>query len=330
MDEELRKFFAEVDEAETRAQQDNNVIEQAAEHDNIRTDTHDAHDYAAAHAQKKRRVFSNSSAVIAKPAEPAKPRATHKPASLASAAAPHMPPRAGGHAADGAATNGTAADGDMGITPATAAANTTAAPVYQASADPPNKAHIPAHQQHQVELPEHNKRNERGEPIVPPGAPPNHPARATTANPDPLPAEMKRSENTLEVYRAAAGEHWCDPTLADWPENDYRIFVGNLGPEATDEILARNFSQYPSFARARVVRDKRTGKTRGYGFVSMLDSREFARALREMHGRYVGNRPVQLKRSRMHERQDDHQAAANTPSFSGKKRSIKRKHHLPV
>jgi hypothetical protein len=33
------------------------------------------------------------------------------------------------------------------------------------------------------------------------------------------------------VVRQAAGQRWVDPTLLEWPENDYRIFVGNLGNE---------------------------------------------------------------------------------------------------
>lgn len=35
------------------------------------------------------------------------------------------------------------------------------------------------------------------------------------------------------VVRAAAGQRWVDTTLAEWPENDYRIFVGNLGNEVS-------------------------------------------------------------------------------------------------
>ena len=67
------------------------------------------------------------------------------------------------------------------------------------------------------------------------------------------------------VYRSAGGDRWVDKSLADWPENDHRIFVGDLGPEATDELLARAFGRYPSFAMARVVMDKRTSKTKGRG-----------------------------------------------------------------
>lgn len=40
-----------------------------------------------------------------------------------------------------------------------------------------------------------------------------------------------------------------------------QLFVGNLGKEVNDDVLSKAFQRYASFARARVVRDKHTGKT---------------------------------------------------------------------
>jgi len=97
--------------------------------------------------------------------------------------------------------------------------------------------------------------------------------------------------------RYCAGETWVDRTLTEWPENDFRIFCGDLGNEVSDAMLTAAFSKYPSFAKAKVIRDKRNGKSRGFGFVSFLDPQDFLRALKEMNGKYVGNRPVKLKKS---------------------------------
>ena len=52
--------------------------------------------------------------------------------------------------------------------------------------------------------------------------------------------------------RTGAGEIWVDDSLKDWPENDYRIFVGDLGKETTTEMLAKIFQPYKSFAKAKV------------------------------------------------------------------------------
>ncbi len=67
--------------------------------------------------------------------------------------------------------------------------------------------------------------------------------------------------------------------------DDFRIFAGDLGNEVTDELLTRSFNKYPSFVKAKVVRDKRTNKTKGYGFVSFRDPTDFVRAMREMNGK---------------------------------------------
>ena len=90
--------------------------------------------------------------------------------------------------------------------------------------------------------------------------------------------------------------------------NDYRIFVGDLGPECTDEQLAKAFAGYSSFAKARVVRDKKTMKSRGYGFVSMLESLDFAKAMKEVHGKWIGSRPCKLRKSSWEERNDTNAA----------------------
>lgn len=86
--------------------------------------------------------------------------------------------------------------------------------------------------------------------------------------------------------------------MIEWPENDYRIFVGNLGKEASDEMLTTVFkTRYPSFNMAKVITDKRTGRTRGYGFVSFSQPRDFLNALKEMNGQYIGSRPAKVTKS---------------------------------
>ena len=70
--------------------------------------------------------------------------------------------------------------------------------------------------------------------------------------------------------------------------DDFRIFVGDLGNDVNDDLLARTFSKYPSFLKARVIRDKWTKKAKGYGFVSFKDPHDFMQAMREMNGERVG------------------------------------------
>lgn len=100
-----------------------------------------------------------------------------------------------------------------------------------------------------------------------------------------------------KTVRQAGGIVWEDQSLADWPEDDFRIFCGDLGNDVTDELLTRTFSKFPSFQRAKVIRDKRTNKTKGYGFVSFKEPADFIKAMKEFDGRYVGSRPIKLRKS---------------------------------
>lgn len=70
-----------------------------------------------------------------------------------------------------------------------------------------------------------------------------------------------------------------------------------MGNEVNDEVLANSFKKYPSFFKARVVRDKRTLKSKGFGFVSLTNVDDYIKAMREMKGKYVGNRPITLMKS---------------------------------
>lgn len=112
------------------------------------------------------------------------------------------------------------------------------------------------------------------------------------------PDEYKRKSNkNRKLMRTAGGQTWEDPSLTDWSDDDFRIFCGDLGNDVTDELLTRTFNKYPSFQRAKVIRDKRTNKSKGYGFVSYKDPADFTKAMKELNGRYVGSRPIKLRKS---------------------------------
>lgn len=94
--------------------------------------------------------------------------------------------------------------------------------------------------------------------------------------------------NSVFLRKNKSGNDCCliftSSLLVNFPD-DFRIFCGDLGNEVNDDILARAFSRYPSFLKAKVIRDKRTGKTKGYGFVSFKDPNDYVRAMREINGK---------------------------------------------
>jgi RNA recognition motif-containing protein len=75
------------------------------------------------------------------------------------------------------------------------------------------------------------------------------------------------------------------------------IFVGNLPWSVTDEDLKNKFSEFGNVISARVVSDKFSGKSRGFGFVDMEDS-DAEKAIAGMTGYKWGDREVTVNEAR--------------------------------
>ena len=108
---------------------------------------------------------------------------------------------------------------------------------------------------------------------------------------------MPQPESQKTVTRSGGGQTWTDSTLLEWDPAHFRLFVGNLAGEVTDESLLKAFARYPSVQKARVIREKRTQKSKGYGFVSFSNGDDYFSAAREMQGKYIGSHPVLLRRA---------------------------------
>ena len=103
-------------------------------------------------------------------------------------------------------------------------------------------------------------------------------------------------EKKKTVVRAGGGKSWEDESLLEWDPTQFRIYVGNLAGEVTDDSLAKAFAQY-GVSKARVVRDKRTTKSKGFGFVAFTDNEMGFKAAKEMRGKYIGSHPVTINRA---------------------------------
>ncbi|XP_059437838.1 polyadenylate-binding protein RBP45-like [Corylus avellana] len=76
---------------------------------------------------------------------------------------------------------------------------------------------------------------------------------------------------------------------------DFTIFVGDLAPDVTDYMLQETFrGRFPTVKGAKVVIDRLTGRTKGYGFVRFGDEGEQLRAMTEMNGVICSSRPMRI------------------------------------
>lgn len=104
-------------------------------------------------------------------------------------------------------------------------------------------------------------------------------------------------EKKKTVYREGGGKKWSDESLLEWDPSHLRLFVGNLAGEVTDDSLLKAFSRWKSVQKAKVVRDKRTNKSKGFGFVSFSDPDDFFQSAKEMNGKYIQSHPVVVRKS---------------------------------
>ncbi|ANB13455.1 Nam8p [Sugiyamaella lignohabitans] len=111
------------------------------------------------------------------------------------------------------------------------------------------------------------------------------------------PAANESAKSRVTVKRTGGGKTWEDSSLLEWDPTHFRLFVGNLSPGVTDSNLIQGFKKYPTMSKCKVVMDHRTGKNKGYGFVAFKDADDYFRAFKEMNGKYIGLRPIQLRRA---------------------------------
>ncbi|KAM1373830.1 hypothetical protein ACFX2I_024478 [Malus domestica] len=72
----------------------------------------------------------------------------------------------------------------------------------------------------------------------------------------------------------------------------FNIFVGDLSPEVTDATLFACFSVYNSCSDARVMWDQKTGRSRGFGFVSFRNQQDAQNAINDLTGKWLGSRQI--------------------------------------
>ena len=76
------------------------------------------------------------------------------------------------------------------------------------------------------------------------------------------------------------------------------IYVGNLPFSTTDDELNDLFSPFGTISSARVIRDKFTDRSRGFGFVEMENDEEAEKAIAELDGKNVGERVLKIQEAR--------------------------------
>lgn len=73
-----------------------------------------------------------------------------------------------------------------------------------------------------------------------------------------------------------------------------RLYVGNLPYRMSEEELADVFAQAGEVADVAIVIDRDTGRSKGFGFVEMVDDAGAQTALQDLNGAQVGGRTIKV------------------------------------
>ncbi len=77
-----------------------------------------------------------------------------------------------------------------------------------------------------------------------------------------------------------------------------KLYVGNLPFSATDQTLATTFAQCGTVESAKIITDRDTGRSKGFGFVEMSTDAEAADAINKFNGAEYEGRPMTVNEAR--------------------------------
>ena len=77
-----------------------------------------------------------------------------------------------------------------------------------------------------------------------------------------------------------------------------KLYVGNLSYDVQDSDLQQLFAQYGTVSSARVVTDRDTGRSKGFGFVEMGTDEEAEASISALNGHEVGGRALTVNEAR--------------------------------
>jgi RNA recognition motif-containing protein len=95
------------------------------------------------------------------------------------------------------------------------------------------------------------------------------------------------------------------------------IYVSNLSFNVQDEDLREFFTEYGEVSSAKVIMDKFTNRSRGFGFVEMPDNAAAQKAIQELDGATVEGRAIKVSEAKPREERPGGGGGGQRRSFSG-------------
>jgi len=79
------------------------------------------------------------------------------------------------------------------------------------------------------------------------------------------------------------------------------IYVGNLSYGMSEDELRDAFGAFGEVSSVKILMDRETGRSRGFGFVEMPNQGDGEKAIAQLNGKEVGGRPLRINEARPRE-----------------------------
>jgi RNA recognition motif-containing protein len=79
------------------------------------------------------------------------------------------------------------------------------------------------------------------------------------------------------------------------------IYVGNLSYGMSEDELRDAFGAFGEVSSVKILMDRETGRSRGFGFVEMPNQSDGEKAIAQLNGKEVGGRPLRINEARPRE-----------------------------
>lgn len=76
------------------------------------------------------------------------------------------------------------------------------------------------------------------------------------------------------------------------------IYVGNLAHEATEDELRQVFAEFGTVSNISIIKDRETGRPRGFAFVEMSDAGQATEAIRQLNLKEIQGRAITVNEAR--------------------------------
>lgn len=77
-----------------------------------------------------------------------------------------------------------------------------------------------------------------------------------------------------------------------------KLYVGNLSYKMTEEELNSTFAQYGDVMSAKIIIDRESNRSKGFGFVEFSDKQQAENAIESLHGKEVAGRALVVNEAR--------------------------------